>query len=114
MTFHANGAMPAFDESARSEDSALTGDGRHRRSRASRRRIGDAMIELVREGNPSPTAEEVARRAGTAIRTVFRHFDDMESLYREIAETIQSQARSMFDAQITGETWRERLDQLID
>jgi AcrR family transcriptional regulator len=89
-------------------------DGRHRRSRQSRQRIIDAMIELVRAGNPSPTADEVAVRAGLAMRTVFRHFDDMESLYREIAQRIQGEAQAMLSATSEGATWRARLDHMID
>ena len=56
-------------------------DGRRRRSENSRNRIVAAMIELVAEGRITPSAEEVASRAGVGLRTVFRHFKDMESLY---------------------------------
>lgn len=56
-------------------------DGRRRRSENSRNRIVDAMIELVADGRITPSAEEVASRAGVGLRTVFRHFTDMESLY---------------------------------
>ena len=59
-------------------------DGRRARGHVSRSRIVAAMIELVREGCVAPTAEQVALRADVGLRTVFRHFDDMESLYREI------------------------------
>ncbi len=70
-------------------------DGRRLRGKRSRQGIVEAMIELVRSGNPEPTAEEVAARAGVAMRTVFRHFADMDSLYREISQKIQRQ-RSRF------------------
>jgi AcrR family transcriptional regulator len=89
-------------------------DGRRLRSQQSRQRIIDAMIDLVRAGNPSPTAEEVAVRASIAMRTVFRHFDDMENLYREIAQRIESEAQAMLSAHVEGVTWRERLDNMID
>ena len=89
-------------------------DGRRLRSQHSRQRIIEAMIELVRDGNASPTAEEVAARAGIAMRTVFRHFDDMENLYRAIAQRIQREAQSMLSAESAGSTWRARLDAMID
>jgi AcrR family transcriptional regulator len=89
-------------------------DGRRLRSQQTRQRIVEAMIELVRAGDPSPTADEVAVRAGLAMRTVFRHFDDMESLYREIAQRIQGEAQAMLDARIEGDTWRIRVDNMID
>ena len=56
-------------------------DGRRRRSENSRNRIVAAMLDLVAEGRITPSAEEVASRAGVGLRTVFRHFTDMESLY---------------------------------
>lgn len=71
-------------------------DGRRLRSAASRRRIVEAMRDLVREGSVSPRAEEVAARAEVGLRSVFRHFDDMESLYREISELILVEVRPMF------------------
>ncbi len=43
-----------------------------------------AILALVEEGMISPTAEDVAARANVGLRTVFRHFKDMESLYAEI------------------------------
>ncbi len=43
------------------------------------------MIELVQAGAISPGAEEVAGRAQVGLRSVFRHFKDMETLYREMS-----------------------------
>ncbi len=40
-----------------------------------------ALLALVGEGVLRPTAEQVAERAGVGIRTVFRHFSDMEGLF---------------------------------
>ncbi|WP_296615342.1 TetR/AcrR family transcriptional regulator [Sphingomonas sp.] len=59
----------------------LPADGRRLRSQNSRNAIVAAMLELVAEGRITPSAEEVASRAGVGLRTVFRHFSDMESLY---------------------------------
>ena len=56
-------------------------DGRLRRSERSREVIVEAMLELVGEGVLEPTAEQVAERAEVGLRTVFRHFRDMEGLY---------------------------------
>lgn len=60
-------------------------DGRRRRSQQSRDRIVEAMLALVEEGAISPGAEEVAQRAAVGLRSVFRHFKDMDSLYGEMA-----------------------------
>lgn len=66
-------------------------DGRIRRSERSREAIVNAILELVGEGDQRPTAERVAERAGVGIRTVFRHFSDMEGLYAAMNERLRSQ-----------------------
>lgn len=59
----------------------LPSDGRARRSVRSREAIENALFELVGEGNLAPTAQDVAERAAVGLRSVFRHFSDMEALY---------------------------------
>lgn len=63
-------------------------DGRAERSRRSRERLIEALIELVEAGHLAPTGQEVADRAGMNLRTVFRHFEDMEALYAAIHERL--------------------------
>jgi len=63
-------------------------DGRLNRSVKTKAAIAAAFLEMVDEGVLSPTSEEVAKRAGVGHRTVFRHFEDMESLYVMIHEEI--------------------------
>ena len=70
-------------------------DGRRRRGQDSRARIVAAMLDLVREGDPSPGAEVVATRADVGLRTVFRHFQDMDSLYREMSLAIEREIRAI-------------------
>ena len=60
-------------------------DGRRQRSSRSRERIVHAMIELIRAGEMSPAAARVAEKANVGLRTVFRHFEEMETLTREIS-----------------------------
>lgn len=61
-------------------------DGRLARSQRTRAAVIDALLALCREGDPSPTALRVAERAGVALRTVYGHFADMESLYAEAGD----------------------------
>jgi AcrR family transcriptional regulator len=89
-------------------------DGRRRRSQDSRSRIVTAMIELVRAGDISPSAADVAARAGVGLRSVFRHFNDMESLYREMTEVIEVEMRAIVARPFKGESWQERLLELIE
>jgi len=63
-------------------------DGRILRSQKSQSVILSALIKLINTGNYYPTAEEVAKESGIAIRTVFRQFDDMESLLIKVDEII--------------------------
>ena len=59
-------------------------DGRVARSERTREAIAEALLELLEEGVLRPRAQEIAKRADVAVRTVFQHFDDMEGLYSEI------------------------------
>ena len=63
-------------------------DGRILRSQKSQNIILESIINLIINGNLYPTAEEVAKESGIAIRTVFRHFDDMETLLMKVDESI--------------------------
>ncbi len=58
-------------------------DGRIARSARTRRAIVDALRALHHEGDLRPTAPRVAERAGVSVRTVWQHFDDLETLFLE-------------------------------
>ncbi len=88
-------------------------DGRRRRGEDNRRKIVTAFMDFVREGRIGPTADEVATRADVGLRTVFRHFADMESLYREIATEIEAQVRPLVDRPFSATSWRGRLDEIV-
>ncbi|MCU1494166.1 MAG: TetR family transcriptional regulator [Acidimicrobiaceae bacterium] len=57
-------------------------DGRRARGERTRLRVLEALLALVEEGELRPTAQEVASRAGVALRTVYHHFEDVEALRR--------------------------------
>lgn len=88
-------------------------DGRRRRSQDSRARIIAAMLELVHEGDPTPGAEQVALRAKVGLRTVFRHFSDMDSLYGEMSEVVESELKAVLSQPFKGPTWRERVVEIV-
>lgn len=89
-------------------------DGRIARRQNNRRRIVDAMLALVRSGAISPGAEEVAVRAEVGLRTVFRHFDDLDALYREMAAAIEKEIRPFIFVPFASTDSRERILELID
>jgi AcrR family transcriptional regulator len=84
-------------------------DGRHHRSMVTRHKIVEALTALIREGELVPTAEQVALRASVGLRTVFRHFDDMDTLYREVASSIDAVVMPEVNARFQASSWQERL-----
>jgi AcrR family transcriptional regulator len=74
------------------ETDDATPDGRLLRSERSREAIVRATLDLVGRGELRPTAEQVAEEAGVGIRTVFRHFSDMESLFSEMNSRLRESA----------------------
>ena len=63
-------------------------DGRRARGERTRLRVLEALLSLVEDGEIRPTAQEVATKAGVALRTVYHHFEDVEAL-RRIAHDLQ-------------------------
>lgn len=68
---------------------ASQGDGRADRSARTHDKIIEALFSLIEEGNLTPRTDEVAERADVAVRTIFRHFDDVEGLYRAAEQEIE-------------------------
>ncbi|MEQ1547210.1 MAG: TetR/AcrR family transcriptional regulator [Chakrabartia sp.] len=89
-------------------------DGRRERSRSSRAKIVAAMLELVGKGDVSPSAARVAELAGVGLRSVFRHFDDMDALYREMGEEIETRVLPIIMEPPEGCTWKERMFTIAD
>ena len=84
-------------------------DGRRLRSERSRQAIIDAMLGLVEEGILVPTAQQVSQRAGVGIRSVFRHFTDMESLFATADTKIREQYQGLFAGGDRAGSLEERL-----
>ena len=79
-------------------DTAETSDGRRMRSERSRQAIIDAALYLMNEGNLIPTAQAIAEHAGVGIRSFFRHFADMDTLFNAVDE----QSRNGIEARFLG------------
>lgn len=89
-------------------------DGRRQRSERSKLAIVDAMIDLIMGGQMEPSAAEIAERAGVSARTVFRHFEEMDSLYSEITERMEAEIMPIIQQPFTGAGWQAQLDQLLE
>ena len=60
-------------------------DGRTVRAERTRQALVEALIGLLDDGRPRPTAAEIAARAGVSERSVFQHFPDREALLEAVA-----------------------------
>jgi AcrR family transcriptional regulator len=60
-------------------DTRIT-DGRQLRRRRNREAVVEALLDLYRDGNLRPSAEEIAARSGLSPRSLFRYFDDVDDL----------------------------------
>ena len=89
-------------------------DGRILRSQKSQNLILDAIIKLINNGNLYPTAQEVAKESGIAIRTVFRQFADMESLLMKVDELINEKLLNEESYINMSLSLSERLKKIID
>jgi len=90
-----------------------TADGRVRRSERSRAAMVQALYDLVGEGILQPTAQQVAERARVGIRTVFRHFSDMDSLLAEIDGRVRAKALPLFQEERGRGSRAERASALV-
>ncbi len=89
-------------------------DGRKHRSQKSQVRIVNAMLELVAQGNLEPSADQIADIAKVGRRSVFRHFKDMDALYREITNSIAATMGSIVLQPFEATDWQGQVLELID
>jgi AcrR family transcriptional regulator len=75
---------------------AAVPDGRRQRSERSKQAIIDASLELMEEGILVPTAQLISERAGVGIRSFFRHFADMGTLFATIEEQKRESTEALF------------------
>jgi AcrR family transcriptional regulator len=93
---------------------APAADGRRRRGEDNRAKIVAAMLEIIHAGDLAPSADQVAQRADVGLRTVFRHFQDMDSLFREMSVVIMGELHAAAEAPFRSTDWRERVAELVE
>ena len=87
-----------------------TGDGRFARSKKTKDAIVRALLKLLRN-TPFPTAEQVAKESKIGLRTVYRQFKDMESIYLSLHEECMHSLGQMFDSDIDlNKSFKERVN----
>ena len=86
------------------------GDGRFARSQKTKDAIVKALLKLLRN-TPFPTAEQVAKESKIGLRTVYRQFNDMESIYLSLHEKCMHSLGQMFDSDIDlNKSFKERVN----
>lgn len=88
-------------------------DGRVARGARNRDRIVEAAIGLVRSGDLQPTAERIAEEAKVGVRSVFRHFDDLDGLFRAISEKVEAEIAPLADSTPIEGTLIDRIAELV-
>ena len=89
-------------------------DGRRQRSERSQTAIIEAALALMDEGALVPTAQQIADRAGVGIRSFFRHFADMDSLFLAADEMLISSYEALFEVDNRAGTLSERVARAIN
>ena len=89
-------------------------DGRRLRGERSRQAIIDAALALMENGNLVPTAQQISDQAGVGIRSFFRHFSDMETLFASIDEQTREFAESLFLGGDRDGTLAERIQHAVE
>lgn len=67
-------------------------DGRRLRTERTRAAILGALLELVRGGVVTPTAPQIAAKAGVALRSIAQHFPSREALFAAAAAAYRDAA----------------------
>jgi AcrR family transcriptional regulator len=89
-------------------------DGRRLRSERSRQAIIDATIAFMEDGVLVPTAQQISDRAGVGIRSFFRHFADMETLFQDIDNQIRDSYESLFLGGDRDGTPQQRIEHAVE
>jgi AcrR family transcriptional regulator len=89
-------------------------DGRRARRHRSRDQAVDALLDLLDEGVPRPTAQLVAERSGVSLRSIFRIFDDVETLHAEAAARQLQRSRHLYVEVSADGPLEDRIRELVE
>ena len=90
-------------------------DGRRARRDRNRETVVDTILSLYREGNVSPSLDEIADRSGVSHRSVFRYFQDLEELYRVAIERHHAMLEPLLSFDMEPAADRDgRVEQFVD
>jgi AcrR family transcriptional regulator len=112
MATRSRAPRPRIDAPAIDGDAAV--DGRRAWRDRNLAAVVDALLDLFAEGNLRPGADEIAARSGVSRRSVFRYFDDLDTLDRAAIERQTERVRHLLDVADVGKgTVEARVDRLV-
>ncbi|MCB0976406.1 MAG: TetR/AcrR family transcriptional regulator [Acidimicrobiales bacterium] len=88
-------------------------DGRTARAVRTRDALVEATMALVEEGDLRPTAPRIAERAGVSVRSVFQHFDDLETLFSALGDRAFARVASLVGPIDTESPLPLRIDRFV-
>lgn len=93
-------------------------DGRTAKGLRIREQVHESILtaytDLIRSGNPAPTARQTAQRAGLSLRAVFNHFPDLRALRLASFGRMQVQSSAFFAQEIPDRgSAAERLEMFV-
>lgn len=88
-------------------------DGRNRRRGRNMELVVEAMLELLAAGELWPSAAAVAARAGLSERSLFRYYDDLDTLAQAAVARQVARADHMFQPLPADGSRDERIDRLV-
>ncbi|MBI5283939.1 MAG: TetR/AcrR family transcriptional regulator [Chloroflexi bacterium] len=95
-------------------DSDAAVDGRRAWRDRNLTAVVDALLDLFAEGNLRPGADEIAARSGVSRRSVFRYFDDLDTLDRAAIERQTERVSHLLDVGDVGKgTVEARVERLV-
>ena len=92
----------------------LQADGRLQRSQRSREKILRAYWELMLGGDMEPSAAAIAEHAGVGLRSVFRHFEDLDTLLLELMSLCYDEVTPQFLTPLKSTNWKDQILELVE
>lgn len=79
------------------DDRRNPADGRHARRDRNNDAVIDAVIDFFHDGEPFPTAQQVADRAGVSLRSIYRYHPDLDALVLAAVHRFTDRIRPWID-----------------
>ena len=96
------------------DEESSQSDGRRQRSQRSREKILKAYWELMLNGDMNPSAAAIAEHAGVGLRSVFRHFEDLDTLLRDLMQLCYDEVVPEFMTPLKSTNWKDQLLEVVD